>query len=407
MSRFWFYPVLPNVSVREDVVAIKGLKVGVFTEVMSAEIDGEKIEDPKTFQDTAGDEFARQVTDKFEALSRAHPSFSRVHGLDELVALVNAIENMDEKPDLEWWLLKYQVKRVETEKALKVLRREERYLCMEGGVQLMAIALRFKSGDVSALKDAALKTRPKLDALRWGFVISEWLIPTSPGMLKMEDVAPLFAQAVFLQEQKRYEDAITLYGKIIELKPDWDGAYNNRGVAYDKKGGYDHAILDFNKALEINPRYAVAYCNRGNAYYHKGEHDCAILDYNRALEINPRHAVAYYNRGNAYYHKGEHDCAILDYNKALEINSRYAGAYYNRGVAYSRKGEYDRAILDYDKALEINPRDAVAYYNRGVGYYYKKVYDKAWEDVHNAQGLGCQVNPRFLDALRKASGRQR
>ena len=32
--------------------------------------------------------------------------------------------------------------------------------------------------------------------------------------------------------------------------------------------------------------------------------------------------------------------------------------------------------------------------------------DIAWEDVHKAQILGYQVHPGFLQALRKASGRQ-
>ena len=34
ISRFWFYPVTPSVCVKEDVIAIRGLKVGVFTEVL-------------------------------------------------------------------------------------------------------------------------------------------------------------------------------------------------------------------------------------------------------------------------------------------------------------------------------------------------------------------------------------
>ena len=80
-SRFWFYPVLPSVSVREDVVAIRGLKVGVFTEVLSAEIDGKEIEDLSTFQDRAGDRFAKGVSEEFENLATVHPSFSRLHGL--------------------------------------------------------------------------------------------------------------------------------------------------------------------------------------------------------------------------------------------------------------------------------------------------------------------------------------
>ena len=401
-SRFWFYPVLPSVSVREDVVAIKGLKVGVFTEVLSAEIDGEKIEDLSTFQDPSGDRFAMGVSDNFEALAEVHPSFSRVQGLDELVALTKAIGDMDERPDLSFWLKDYRVTKVEMEKELKVLRRHEEYevptgrgvyrgsLEFSGGVQLMAIALRLKAGDVTALKEAVLKTRPKPDALSWSFVVGEWLIPTTPGMLDMEDVAPLFMQAVFLQEKGHYDDAITLYGKIIELKPDWDWVYNNRGEAYTRKGEYDQAISDYNTALEIDPRLAGAYSNRGRTYYYKGLYDQAIADYSRALEINPRDAEVHSNRGVAYYSKGQYDEAISDYNEALKINPRDDAAYTNRGEVYRFKGLYDQAISDLSKAIEINPRLAEAYYNRAKAYAHKGKYDHAIPDFSKA----IEINPR-------------
>ena len=101
----------------------------------------------------------------------------------------------------------------------------------------------------------------------------------------MEDIAPLFAQAVFLQQKEHYDDAITLYGKIIGLKPDWDWPYNNRGLAYDEKGQYDRAISDYNRAIEINPRFAGAYNNRAVAYYFKGEYDKAWNDVHKAQSL--------------------------------------------------------------------------------------------------------------------------
>ena len=85
-----------------------------------------------------------------------------------------------------------------------------------------------------------------------------------------------------------------------------------------------------------------------------------------------------------------------------------AEAYFNRGNTYLATGQYDQAIADYTKALELNPQDALAYNNRGLAYFYLKgEYDKAWEDVSKAQELGFQINPKFLEDLRKASGRQR
>jgi tetratricopeptide (TPR) repeat protein len=71
-----------------------------------------------------------------------------------------------------------------------------------------------------------------------------------------------------------------------------------------------------------------------------------------------------------------------------------------------KKGQLDKAISDYTQALEINPNLAKAYFNRGVFYYFKREYEKSWKDVKNAQSLGYQIHPKFLDQLRKESGRQ-
>ena len=114
----------------------------------------------------------------------------------------------------------------------------------------------------------------------------------------------------------------------------------------------------------------------------------------------------YYNRGVTRFKKGENDRALSDFTKAIKMRPRFGMAYYYRGMAYLRKKEYDQAIADYTKAIEIDPqRFAVAYAERALIYYVKKEYDKAWEDVHKAQSLGQEV--RFLEILRKASGRQR
>jgi len=404
-SRFWFYPVLPSVLVREDVVSIKGLKVGVFTEVLSAKVDGKKIENLSTFQDSVGDKFASGISENFEALTKVHPSFARVQGLDEMVALTKAIEEMEEKPELDWWFEGYQVKNVNTKREIKVLKREGNYELpitngiyrgyqeMSGGVELMAIALRLDAGDVTALKEAVLKTRPKVNSLKWHFIVGEWLIPTSPGMISMEDIVPLFTQAVFLDEHERYDEAIALLGQIIELKPKAANTYNERGIVFWKKGQYDLAISDYDKAIKINPKDAWAYNNRGAAFAKKGQYDRAISDFDKAIEINPKFAEPYTNQGNAFAEKGQSDRAIFNHNKAIEINPKDASAYSNRGTVFYEKGQSDRAISDFDKAIEINPKDASAYSNRGTVFYEKGQDDRAISDFDKA----IKINPKFAE----------
>ena len=43
----------------------------------------------------------------------------------------------------------------------------------------------------------------------------------------------------------------------------------------------------------------------------------------------------------------------------------------------------------------------------GGTYFHKGEYEKAWDDVYEAQNLGYKVNSLILNALRKASGREK
>ena len=409
-SRFWFYPVLPSVSVRQDVVAIKGLKVGIFTEALSAEIDGKPIKDLATFQNEAAESFAKTFSDRYAELAMVHPSFSRVQGLDELVALTRAIEEIEDRPALEFWLQDYRIKLVETRRELKVLRRKSKDLevnqanriyrksyTVSGGIKLMAIALRLNAGDVAALKDAVLTTRPKPGALSWSFVVGEWVIPTSPKILRMENIAQLFSQAEFLRGHKRYDEAITLYEKILEVKPDLANVYINRGAVYYEKRQLDQALTDFDQAITINPRIAEAFINRGLVYSEKGQLDRALADCEQALTINPKFAEAFTNRGLVYSKKGQLDRALSDYDKALAINPRLSKVYSNRGAAYAKKEQLDKALTDFDQAITINPRYVEAYLNRGMLYKKKGQLDQALADY--AQVLA--INPGYAEAYFK------
>ena len=138
----------------------------------------------------------------------------------------------------------------------------------------------------------------------------------------------------------------------------------------------------------------------------KEEYDKAISDYTQVLTIYPYYAEIYNNRGNAYFLKGEYDKAISDYTQALRIDSKDIKTYQKRGTVYIKNREYDKAIFDFDQAIRINPKDVKAYYNRAVAYSGKGEYDKAWEDVKKLRSLGFDINPAFLEQLRRSSGRR-
>ena len=51
--------------------------------------------------------------------------------------------------------------------------------------------------------------------------------------------------------------AIRDYDKAIQLKPDYDRAYYNRGQAYVQDGDFDKGIADFKKVLELSNDQAL------------------------------------------------------------------------------------------------------------------------------------------------------
>ena len=218
---------------------------------------------------------------------------------------------------------------------------------------------------------------------------------------------PYYNRGNVYKDQGNMQQAIFDYSKTIEINPKDAAAYNNRGNAYYQQGNFIQAISDYSQAIIINPKDAVVYFNRGNAYNNQGNMQQAFSVYTKAIAINPNFAHPYNNRGNLYIDQGNMQQAFSDFNKAIAINSNYAEAYNNRGNLYYQQGSFIQAISDYNKAITINSSYAEAYSNRGSAYYMIKEYAKAWIDVYNAERLGCMFNPGLLNALKKASERDK
>ena len=82
------------------------------------------------------------------------------------------------------------------------------------------------------------------------------------------------------------------YSDAIRLSPDDGDAYNNRGIAHQKKGELDEAIADLNVSLRLNPKSSEAYNTRGNAYNDRHDYAKAAADFNAAIGLDPRYATA-------------------------------------------------------------------------------------------------------------------
>src|ERR1700740_1708386 len=136
-------------------------------------------------------------------------------------------------------------------------------------------------------------------------------------------------------------------------------AFDNRAVAYRRKGQYDRALQDYEQAIRLNPNNANAYNNRGIIYRIKGEYGRAIADYDEAIWLkNGDFPVAYYNRALAYADKGEYELSLRDFDAVVRFNAGNALALYARGLTLLKKGDIEAGKNDINAAKAINPNIA-------------------------------------------------
>jgi len=139
------------------------------------------------------------------------------------------------------------------------------------------------------------------------------------GIVSIDD---LLLEALKAHNENRFAEAIAVYSRILELKPDESIRsliYKHRGMAKFAQSNYHDAIADFNKAMELDPKsYRVAYY-RGVVRSVLKQFPEAIDDYTMSLEINPYQAFCLFRRGQSYFHIGDYPQALSDCEAALSM----------------------------------------------------------------------------------------
>ena len=103
--------------------------------------------------------------------------------------------------------------------------------------------------------------------------------------------------------------------------------------------------------------------------------------------------------------KTNNQLAIDHFTKLIQKDPKDSLSYARRGKAHAGLKNYEKAMLDYNKAIQLDPKLAEAYVGRAVAYFVQKDYENSWKDVHQAQSLGGEFWPSFMEALKSQSGR--
>jgi tetratricopeptide (TPR) repeat protein len=106
------------------------------------------------------------------------------------------------------------------------------------------------------------------------------------------DVNALMGKAFYLQSNKRQNEAIEIYRKIIINDQHYEQAIFNLGFLYFEQNDLEKARFHFDLCIKESPTYYKAYYYRGLVSEKKGDKAAALKDFEQALEFRSDYAQA-------------------------------------------------------------------------------------------------------------------
>ncbi len=140
---------------------------------------------------------------------------------------------------------------------------------------------------------------------------------------------------------KHADQAITLYKKVVFLRPDYADAWKGLGDAYGLRSEHKNALKAYDKALVIDPRYGDAMFGKAIALKNIGLLDEAMVVTNDILELYDNPRVKSF-KGKLKYYGAKDLSEYISLSKAIDTMTDEA----ERIVE-------DNDLLDYNDEIDV------------------------------------------------------
>ena len=157
--------------------------------------------------------------------------------------------------------------------------------------------------------------------------------------------------ALFIAFEGRFDEAITTGKRSLEIDPLAPLINMNVGWTYFSSGLSDEAFDQAGKMIEIEPDFFGAYWLKGAIYLSEGEYEKAVEELKKAVSLGG-HQIVLSDLGSAYGLAGQENEAAAILEQLLEMRRQEYVPAICLARIYSRIGENDKAIEWLEKAFE-------------------------------------------------------
>lgn len=233
--------------------------------------------------------------------------------------------------------------------------------------------------DINALKDAHQAGRLKEVEVKSKMYLE--LYPDVPALLNL--------LAVSLADQKKFDEALPHFEKMVEANTLSASAHFNLANIQKSVGDFDGAIKSYKTTIELSRDHTAAYNNLGNLYRMLGKFDLAVKYLEKIARRYPNNTEILYSAGAAFYGQGKYETALPHFQKVITLDPTMRRAFLDMALCFKQLGQIDSAKGIFEGIIDASSDYVDAYINYGNMLVEQGEFSKAEKILKRA----CELAP--------------
>ena len=158
--------------------------------------------------------------------------------------------------------------------------------------------------------------------------------------------------------------------ELAKAAPSSPEARQLEAEALESQGKWDDATTLYKKILEANPQAPGIHYRLGRILLAKTppDNDAANKEFEEELKHNPDNAAAEFMLGESARQSGQWDTAIARFSKACQLDEGFAEAYLALGMSLNSAGRFSDAISPLERYVKLETGDPAGHYQLATAY---------------------------------------
>ena len=169
-------------------------------------------------------------------------------------------------------------------------------------------------------------------------------------------------------ELEQYDEAIAVFGAMLEKDPAADNIRLYRGIAFEEKGDLEKASVEFSRISKNSAQYFEAVGHISLILKEQGKTDAAIDALKGAIETNKGNFELYLNLSSLYESIDRPQAGLETLLENEQLFQKEPRLHFRIGVLLDKLGKRTESINRMKQVLQLDPKDAQALNYLGYSY---------------------------------------